>query len=130
MSRAVLVRLVTLERVNEFNDASTVGRERVGHAPALIFLIDQSRLYQSSRVLRYRLDIAAQSLRDIFKRYPLRFIYLPEDLYPPVIRDPLQVPLQLFRRFHTIILRHSNILENVRMFIRFGGRGERKNISR
>jgi hypothetical protein len=32
-----------------------------------------------------------------------------------VIRDPFQMPLQLFRRLHSLILKHSNILENVRM---------------
>ena len=68
-------------------------------------------------MFRYGLDVALQVVRNILKRNSLGLLYCSENLYPPMIRYPLQMPLQLFRRLHPFILKHSHILENVRMFI-------------
>jgi len=76
----------------------------MGHFPAFIFLIEKTRVYQPARVLGNILKIAFDLAGKSFDGNPLTFLNRKQNRNPPVIRGTLEMPLQLLRRFHMLII--------------------------
>jgi len=64
----------------------------------------RGRGYKNEDFERMATEVAGADMSDFFKRYAIRLLNEPEYLYSPMIGYPLQMPLQLFRSFHSPIL--------------------------
>jgi len=113
-----------LEWRNKASKYFTVwGKRMLDHSPSVSF-IHQSRLHQTAGVLGDSLEVGLEAFGDWFNGN----IFFPcdqkQNFDAVMIRNPLKVPLHLFRSFrftfHTNIIhpttKHSNILQNVGMF--------------
>lgn len=77
------------------------------HKFALVLLVDQARVMQTSCVLPYRLGVCLQSRNNAPQGYRVSSGNQKKDINPVVVSHPLQVSLHLLGCF---TLRHPHIV--------------------
>ena len=60
-----------------------------------IFLVEKTRLDEPTRVLRNRFYVSPERLSNFFHGYTALLLHEEQDVDPPVVRNPLEVPLHL-----------------------------------
>jgi hypothetical protein len=104
-----------LECFNKPNKFLSVGRKRMRNFSAPIFFIEQPGLYQTARMFGNCSKIAFQFFGYFVQGYSIATVNQKQNVYPPVIGNPFEMPFQLFTDFD---LSHISIIHNIPTFSR------------